>query len=94
MHPPRQISKEEADTFQKQLAQTGLARARFEDGPAATDREHYKVPFEEVLDLVRQRRVFINKVCVTCRHMPLHAVTCRYTHTASSSTRGAAPRFV
>ena len=39
-----QISKEEAETFHKQLAQTHLARARFEDHPTgAAEREHYKV---------------------------------------------------
>jgi len=58
------ISRDEAAEFSDKLTQTSLARSRFEDRdhPATPSdkQDHYKVPFEEVLDLVRQRRVFIH----------------------------------
>jgi DNA primase large subunit len=50
------ISKDEAFALSKELSATLAARRE----PGETEKqEHYKVPFEEVIDLVRQRRVFL-----------------------------------
>jgi len=57
------ISGEELEQFKVQVSQTSESRRRFDEHAAAggDKMDHYKVPFEEVLDLVRQRRVFIRK---------------------------------
>jgi len=49
------ISREEAAALKEKLQE--MAACRRED-KAEERREHFKVPFEEVVDLVRQRRVF------------------------------------
>ena len=55
-----QISREEYESLRGQLQQTMEARRETKEVIAGSERiEHYKVPFEEVLDLVRQRRVFL-----------------------------------
>ena len=49
------ISKDEKEAILPKLVE--MAKARREDG--AEKQEHYKVPFEEVVDLIRQRRVYV-----------------------------------
>ena len=56
------ISREEASELQDKLQEMARCRAAWykEDAVSSEDRrEHYKVPFEEVIDLIRQRRVFV-----------------------------------
>jgi len=50
------ISREEATALSSKLQE--MAAARREDR-SEERKEHYKVPFEEVIDLIRQRRVFV-----------------------------------
>ena len=52
------ISADESTRFADQLLQTLKCR-REEDAERLAKQEHYKVPFEEVVDLIRQRRVFV-----------------------------------
>lgn len=52
------IPRDEHDDIREQLNQALSAR-RDLDASALERQEHYKVPFEEVIDLVRQRRVFL-----------------------------------
>uniref|UniRef100_A0A7S3C2H3 DNA primase large subunit C-terminal domain-containing protein n=1 Tax=Haptolina ericina TaxID=156174 RepID=A0A7S3C2H3_9EUKA len=49
------ISRDEAHFLEKDLENTLKARRETE----SLKQDHYKVPFEDVLDLVRQRRVFL-----------------------------------
>ena len=54
------ISRDELDQVREHLHQALAARRDLE--PFALERlEHYKVPFEEVIDLVRQRKVFLRE---------------------------------
>ena len=50
------ISREEAGVLAPKLKEMADARR---EGKGEERQEHYKVPFEEVIDLIRQRRVFV-----------------------------------
>lgn len=52
------ISRDEYDELKQDLCQA-LASRRDLDAGQVDNPEHYKVPFEEVIDLVRQRKVFL-----------------------------------
>ena len=54
------ISKDEHARIQDELRQVGLCRRDKESTEPYERQEHYKVPFEEVIDLIRQRRVYVH----------------------------------
>jgi DNA primase large subunit len=54
------ISRDEYDELKQDLYQA-LASRRDLDAGQIDNPEHYKVPFEEVIDLVRQRKVFLRE---------------------------------